>query len=126
MKFLKFLVIFSQGGLMKEDKQPRNLKREEKKKVIIAFIDILKNIKINNKPMVINATSRAIATNPQIKMEEIQETLGVKESTKLDFIRQLYIRSGQKILDNLFPEENILNMPVLSFEENGHNIKLNY
>jgi hypothetical protein len=112
---------------MTEDRpRPRNLKRNEKKEVILSFIEILKNIKINNKPMVINATTRSIATNPQISIDEIQTTLGIKEESKLDFIRQLYIRSGQKILSNLFPDENILNMPVLSFEENGHNIKLNY
>lgn len=108
------------------DKQPRNLKRDEKKEVILAFIDILKNIKINSKPLVINATTRSISTNPQVTIDEIKTTLGVKEESKLDFIRQLYIRSGQRILESLFPEENILNMPVLSFEENGHIINLNY
>lgn len=113
---------------MAEDKKPqsRNLKREETKQVILAFIEIIKNIKINGKPLVINATSRSIATNPQVTIQEIQRTLGLKDKTKLDFIRQLYIRSGNKILLQLFPEENILNIPVLSFEANGESVSLSY
>jgi hypothetical protein len=112
----------------KEQGQPkfRNLKPNEKKQVILAFIEIIKNISINGKPFVVNATSKAIATNPQIPMEEIQKTLGVRDKTKLDFIRQLYIRSGNQIINQLFPDENILNLPVLSFESNGAAISLTY
>jgi len=104
----------------------RNLKKEEQKQVISAFMDILKNIQVNNKPLVINATTRAITTNPKITIEEIQRTFNIRDKSKLDFIRQLYIRSGSKILGSLFPNENILNLPVISFEENGHSISLNY
>lgn len=111
---------------MNEQPKARNLTRAEAKKVILSFIDILKNISINSKPLVINATSRAIATNPQITIEEIQKTLRLNDKSKLDFIRQLYIRSGLKIIKQLFPDDNILNIPVLSFEENGESISLNY
>jgi len=104
----------------------RNLKKPEAKLVILSFIDILKNISINNKNFVMNATSKMIATNPQISIQELQRTLGVNESSKLDFIRQLYIRSGNKILNQLFPEENILNLPVISFKANGESIALYY
>jgi len=104
----------------------RNLKNVEKKEVILAFVSILKNLSLNDKPLVVNATSRTITTNPNITIEEIQQTLGVQEKTKLDFIRQLYIRSGLKLLKELFPDDNILNMPVISFEENGQTISLNY
>ncbi len=110
----------------KEERKFRNLKKDEAKKVILGFIDIIKNVSINNKPLVLNATSRAISTNPQITIEEIRKTLGVTDKTKLDFVRQLYIRSGDKIIKQLFPDENILNLPVLSFEENGSAITLNY
>ena len=109
-----------------DERKFRNLRREETKQVILAFIGIIKNVQINSKPLVVNATSRAIATNPQISIEEIQQTLGVEDKTKLDFIRQLYIRSGDKIIKELFPDENILNIPVLSFEENGASISLSY
>jgi hypothetical protein len=109
-----------------QEKQARNLNREESKKVIVSFIDILKNISINSKPLVINATTRSISMNPNITIDEIQQTLQIKDSSKLDFIRQLYIRSGNKILKILFPEDNILNIPVLSFEANGEQISLNY
>jgi len=108
------------------EKQARNLTRAESKQVILSFIDILKNISINSKPLVMNATTRGISTNPNITIEEIQKTLRVNDKTKLDFIRQLYIRSGNKIIAQLFPEDNILNIPVLSFEENGDSINLNY
>ena len=111
---------------MTQEKQPRNLKRDEIKKVIQGFIEILKNITINQKPLVINATTRALAMNPQITLEEIQDTLGIRDNSKVDFVRQLYIRSGPKLLKKLFPEENILNMPVISFEENGNSIQLHY
>jgi len=111
-----------------ENKQikPRNLRKEEKKMVIQAFLDIIKNIQINNKPFITNVTTKMISLNPQITVEEIQRTIGVNDKTKLDFIRQLYIRSGSKILKELFPNDNILNIPVLSFEENGQAIKLNF
>jgi hypothetical protein len=110
----------------KPEKKFRNLKKDEKQETIKAFIAILKNIEINNKPFIVNSTTKSITTNPQITIEEIQKTLGIYEDTKMDFVRQLYIRSGTTILRQLFPEEDILNMPVLSFEENGHNIKLSY
>jgi len=108
------------------EKKPRNLKRNEKNEVIRAFIEILKNITVNNKPLVINATSKIIATNPDVTIEEIQSTFGVTDKSKVDFIRQLYIRSGNKLLKQLFPDENILNMPVISFEENGNAVNLHY
>lgn len=111
---------------MEDKKRERNLRREETKEVVLAFIEIIKNITINGKPFVINATTRAIATNPQVKLEEIQRTLNVRDKSKLDFIRQLYIRSGLKIIKQLFPEENILNLPVISFEANGEVVSLNY
>jgi len=104
----------------------RNLKKDEAKQVILAFVEVIKNISINGKPFVVNANSRMIGTNPQISMEEIQKTLGIRDKTKLDFIRQLYVRSGNKIINQLFPDENILNLPVLSFESNGAAIALTY
>jgi len=104
----------------------RNLKKDEAKQVILSFIDILKNISINNKNFVINATTKAIATNPKITIEELQHTLGIQETSKLDFVRQLYIRSGNKILNQLFPDDNILNLPVISFKANGESIALQY
>jgi len=113
----------NEGG----DRRPdRNLKRDEKKLVILAFIDILKNINLNSKPLIAAATSRAITMNPKVTVEEIQKTLGVTDSSKLDFIRQLYIRSGNSILKQLFPDENILNIPTVSFSQQGESISLNY
>jgi hypothetical protein len=107
-------------------KKFRNLKKEEIKLVINAFIDFLKDLEINNKKFIINSTPNMLTTNPKISIEEIQNTLKISESSKLDFVRQLYIRSGDKILRKLFPEENILNLPAVSFEENGLSIALRY
>jgi len=104
----------------------RNLKRQEAKQVILAFIDLLKTLSINNKGFVVNANTKAISTNPQITIEELQKTLGITENSKLDFIRQMYIRSGNDIVKNLFPDENILNLPVISFKANGESISLQY
>jgi len=110
----------------KKTKKPRNLKKEEVKEVIRGFTKILENIQINSKPLVVHSTLQSITTNPQISLEEIQSTFGVKDETKLDFIRQLYIRSATKLLDQLFPDDNILNLPTISFEENGQAILLRY
>ena len=111
---------------METEKKPRNLKKNEIKPVIEGFINILKNITINQKPLVVNATTKTISLNPQITIEEIRDTLGIHDESKVDFIRQLYVRSGTKLLKQLFPEENILNMPVVSFEENGNSIRLHF
>ena len=105
---------------------PRNLRTPEKKEVVLAFLEILKNININSKPLIINSTSRGITTNPNITIDEIQKTLTIKDASKLDFIRQLYIRSGNGIIKQLFPDDNILNIPVVSFTVNGESISLNY
>jgi hypothetical protein len=110
----------------KIEQKPRNLKKNEAKQVIKGFIDIVKTIKINNKPFAVNVTTKAIITNPEISIEEIQDTLKIEEDTKLDFLRQLYIHTCPKIIKNLFPDENILNMPTISFEENGNSIQLHY
>jgi hypothetical protein len=109
----------------KQDK-PRNLKKEEIKEVIKGFLDILKNININNKPLITRATTKSITMNPELSIEEIQSTFKVKDKTKLDFIRQLYIRSGNKLLKQLFPTENILNMPMVSFSETGPTISIHF
>ncbi len=106
--------------------KPRNLKSTEKKQVILGFLEILKNIKVNNKLLVVNATTTRINTNPEISIEEIRDAFKVQETTKVDFIRQLYIRSGLKILKELFPDEEILNLPILSFTEEGNSISLNF
>lgn len=113
-----------------EDESPhpkaRNLKSDEKKKVILGFVEILKNIQVNNKPLVVQATSRNINTNPDISIEEIKDVFKVPENSKVDFIRQLYIRSGLKILKEVFPDEEIINIPTLSFTEEGNSISLNF
>jgi len=108
------------------DKKVRNLRKNENKKVIIAFLDYLKRIKINEKPLVLQTTANIINTNPDLSIEEIQQTLAIKDKTKLDFFRQLYIRGGHRVLKELFPDEEILNLPTVSFEETGNVIKMVY
>lgn len=106
--------------------KPRNLKTAEKKEVILGFIEILQNVKVNNKPLITNATTSRINTNPDISIEEIRDAYKIQENTKVDFIRQLYIRSGLRILKELFPDEEIVNLPTLSFTEEGNSISLNF
>ena len=108
--------------LNEENKKPRNLRKQEAKLVVDAFIQILKNIKINGKPFVTASSKNFVTTNPNITIEEIQTTFNVPDETKMEFVRQLYIHSGTKILKKLFPDEEILNLPIVSFEENGATI----
>ncbi len=110
----------------KDLKKVRNLKKEEVRKVIMAFLDSIKNIEINNKKLVVAVGPNSIASNPEMTIEEIRQTLKVQDKTKLDFFRQLYIRSGNQVLKKLFPDEEILNLPTVSFEEHGHNITMAY
>jgi len=106
--------------------QPRNLRKEEVRLVISGFTSILDNIVINSKKLITSSNNRGVVTNPEITVEEIQDVFQINESSKLDFIRQLYIRSGDKLLKKLFPDENILNLPIISFEENGLHISMKY
>jgi len=106
--------------------QGRNLKRDEVKQFIIEFVSTVREIRINGKPFANKATSKVIGTNPDLSIEEIQHALGVPDETKVDFLRQLYIRGGSSIIKKIFPDENIVNIPTISFEENGNAINLSY
>lgn len=109
-----------------EQPKPRNLRKNEVKVIIKGFTKILENIYINDKPIIVSATVNSITMNPEVPMEEIQQVFQIREKTKLDFIRQLYIRSGTKLIKELFPNDNILNIPMVSFEENGQAIMMRY
>ena len=113
---------------MPEVKKPkvRNLKKEENKKAIETFLALVEPIEINNKKLVLHTSMNSITTNPDLKIEEIRQVLKVDDKTKLDFFRQLYIRSGNTILKMAFPDDNILNMPTVSFEERQHVITFTY
>jgi hypothetical protein len=67
-----------------------------------------------------------IGTNPDLTIDEINATLGTNDASKVDFLRQLYIRGGSKIIKKMFPDEVIVNIPTISFEENGNAINLSY
>jgi len=109
-----------------ERKKGRNLKKDEVKKLIQEFVKIVSGIKINKKLFAIEANSRLVKTNPDLTIEEIQKVLKVDDKSKVDFLRQLYIRGGQSILNKLFPNETIVNLPTVSFIEEGNAIKLSY
>ena len=107
-------------------KKARNLTKDEIKKVVLVYIKMLKNIKINNKPLIVNSRGNSFTSNPEISIEELQEFLKISDKTKLDFFRQMYVKSGYTIIKKLFPNEEIANLPVISFQENGAAITLNY
>jgi hypothetical protein len=109
-----------------EKKIVRNLKKDETKKVILAFLKNIEPITVNGKKLVLHTSPKSITTNPELSIGEIQQTLGVIDKTKLDFFRQLYVRSANKVIKELFPEDDILNLPIVSFEEHQHIIKLTY
>ncbi len=104
----------------------RNLKKDEVKEFMKEFAVVVKGIVINGKPFATSANLKTIGTNPDLSIEEIQKVLEVHDKSKVDFLRQLYIRGGHSITNRLFPDEVIVNLPTISFEENGNAINLNY
>ncbi len=104
----------------------RNLKKAEVLEFIREFIVVVKGITINGKSFANSGTPKVIGTNPDLSIEEIRAVLEVNDKTKVDFLRQLYIRGGQSIINRLFPDENIINLPTISFEELGNAINLSY
>ena len=108
------------------EKQPRNLKKDEVKKVIESFIKLLQTIDVNDKPFVVSVSKNNIVTNSEIDVQELKQAFNIQEDSKMDFVRQLYINYGPRIIKNLYPDEEILNLPIISFEERGHNIQLRY
>jgi hypothetical protein len=112
------------GNIM--DKKERNLKREEIEEFMKEFAKIISGIKINGKFFAKSANAKVINTNPDLSIEEIRATLKIEDKSKVEFLRQLYVRGGQSIIKRLFPDENIVNLPTISFMEEGNSIKLNY
>ncbi len=104
----------------------RNLRKDEVKEFVKEFIIVVKGIKINGKPFANTISPKTIGTNPDLTIEEIKKVLDVGDQSKVDFLRQLYIRGGQSIINRLFPDEVIVNLPTISFEEIGNAINLSY
>jgi hypothetical protein len=110
----------------KREKRGRNLSKEEVDDFMKEFARTIASIKISKKPFVISANKKLFQTNPELPIEEIQKILDIKDESKVDFLRQLYIRGGQSIINKLWPDENIVNLPTVSFTEEGNTIRLNY
>ncbi len=104
----------------------RNLKKEEVTIFVKEFLATVNGVKINGKPFANSISLKIIGTNPDLTIEEIQKTLKIQDSSKVDFLRQLYIRGGSSIISRLFPDENIVNLPTISFTENGNAIGLSF
>ncbi len=104
----------------------RNMRKEEVNQFVKEFVIVVKGITVNGKPFANSITPRVIGTNPELTIEEMQRVLEIDDKSKVDFLRQIYIRGGQSIVDRLFPDENIINLPTISFEENGNAINLSY
>ncbi len=104
----------------------RNMKKPEVQEFIKAFLTTVNGIKINGKKFAISVSPKAIGTNPDLSIEEMRSTLGINDKTKVDFLRQLYVRGGSSIITKLFPDENIVNLPTISFEETGNAINISY
>lgn len=103
----------------------RNLTTQEARKVIFNFNNSLKGLVINNKAFALGADEEYIHLNPEITIEEIRQTFGIKEENKLDFVRQLYLRTiSNRIKTEI--EDSIANPPTISFTMSGENIQLNY
>ncbi len=104
----------------------RNMRKDEVKEFIKEFVIVIKGIKINGKPFANTVSPKVIGTNPDLTIEEIRKVLDINDKTKVDFLRQLYVRGGYSIVSKLLPGETIVNLPIISFEENGNAIQLNY
>ncbi len=104
----------------------RNLRKDEIKEFMKEFVVVVKGIKINGKPFANSVSPKVIGTNPDLTIDEIRTVLDVKDQSKVDFLRMLYIKGGHSITNRLFPDENIVNLPTISFEENGNAINLSY
>jgi hypothetical protein len=65
-----------------ERKKFRNLKKDEVKKLITAFIQMLKTIEVNGKPFIVSASTNFITTNPDISIEEMQDSLKIHDESK--------------------------------------------
>ncbi len=104
----------------------RNLKKKEVVEFIKAFVTTVNGITINGKKFANRVSTKAIGTNPDLTIEEIRSTLGVNDANKVDFLRQLYVRGGSSIITKLFPNELIVNLPTISFEERGDAINISY
>ncbi len=104
----------------------RNLRKKEVPEFIKAFLTTVNGITVNGKPFANSVSPKMIGTNPDLTIEEIRQTLDIKDESKVDFLRQLYVRGGSSIVSKLFPDEVIVNLPTISFEENGNAINLSY
>ncbi len=104
----------------------RNLKKKEVQEFIKEFLATVNGITVNGKPFAVSISLKAIGTNPDLSIEEIRKTLDVNDETKVDFLRQLYVRGGSGIISRIFPDENIVNIPTISFSETGNAISISY
>jgi len=104
----------------------RNLKKDEVQTFIKEFLATVNGVNINGKKFANSVSLKSIGTNPDLSIEEIQKTLGVNDKSKIDFLRQLYIRGGSSIISRVFPDENIVNLPTISFAENGNAIDISF
>ncbi len=104
----------------------RNLRKDEVKEFVKEFTVVVKGIRINGKPFANSINRKGIGTNPELTIEEMQHVLDIKDKSKVDFIRQIYIRAGFSIIKKLYPDETIVNLPTISFQENGNEITINY
>ena len=109
-----------------EEIKGRNLKKDEIAEFIKEFVKVVKGIKINGKPFALTVGLKTIGTNPDLTIEEMQQVLDIKDKSKVDFLRQIYVRGGHSITKKLHPDENIVNLPTISFTESGDAITLSY
>lgn len=103
----------------------RNLTKDETKEVINAFFNFLKSIKINNKNLILNITQNQLVMNQNINMDEIYENFKIKENNIEDIISKLYLYKMHEIIKELI-QDDILNIPIISFSQSGNIIKVNY
>ncbi len=104
----------------------RNLRKPEVQEFIKEFLTLVNGIQINGKEFAVSVSPKTIGTNPDLSIDEIRQTLSITDESKVDFLRQLYVRGGSSIISRIFPDENIVNLPTISFEENGNAIGISY
>lgn len=103
----------------------RNLTKSETQKLILAFGERLKKIKINNKELVTSCDHQTFFINENLTFDEIKSSLKLEEDNLLAFIRQLFIRSSTGIIKEI-TEDRIANIPVVSFLLSNNIIQMNY
>lgn len=95
---------------------------EEMPNVIETYVEMLKNIKIQNLNLILKATKDTIIIDPKITLNIINKSLGLNNKTLVDFFYNFYFYNQDEILNKTFKNKYIyIRVPILIFNQTGEN-----